>query len=138
MTEQTCHNVFISHIHKHDEELHALTDLLKNNGYEIKDASIDSRKPNNTKNPEYIKAEILAPRIRWAGCFIVLIGKGTSDSEYVAWEIEYAKREGKRIVGVFVRGATDADIPYALERYGDALVGWNTDRVMGAVKGEHN
>lgn len=58
-------NVFISHIHEDDATLQGLKDLLKRNGYEIRDGSIDSSKPNNAIDPDYIKSAILAPRIRW-------------------------------------------------------------------------
>lgn len=66
-------NVFISHVHEDDDALQDLKNLLKNNGYEIRDSSIDSSKPNQAENPDYIKSEILAPRIQWASTMVVLI-----------------------------------------------------------------
>ena len=95
-------NVFISHIHEDDATLKGLRDLLRRNGYEIRDGSIDSSKPNDATNADYIKSEILAPRIRWAGTFIVLISAKTHESRWVDWEIEYAHKQGKRIIGVRV------------------------------------
>src|SRR5687767_125995 len=106
-------NVFISHVHEDDEALPQFKDLLAKNGYEIRDASIDSSKPNDAKNPEYIKSQILAPRIQWAGVVVVLISPDTHKSQYVDWEIEYAAKAGKKIVGVFLRGGKDSDIPKA-------------------------
>lgn len=131
-------NVFISHIHEDDETLAGLKDLLKRNGYEIRDGSIDSSKPNEAANPDYIKSEILAPRIGWAGTFVVLISPDTHESEWVEWEIEYANKQGKRIVGVWAQGAKDSDVPGNLDIYADAVVGWQADRVMDAVTGKIN
>ena len=97
-------NVFISHLHEDDAVLPQLKELLASRGYAIRDASIDSSKPNNAKDEDYIKTQILAPRIQWASAGIVLISPETHTSHYVNWEIEYAAKQGMKTVGVFVRG----------------------------------
>lgn len=134
----TAKNVFISHVHEDDKLLQDLKDLLARNGYDIRDGSIDSSKPNEATNEEYIKSEILAPRIRWANTMVVLISARTHESEYVEWEIDYAHKEDKRIVGVWVQGGQDSDIPKNLDAYADAVVGWQADRVMDAITGKIN
>ena len=131
-------NAFISHVHEDDAVLPELKDLLARNGYEIRDSSIDSSKPNDAKNPEYIKSGILAPRIQWAGVVIVLISPETYTSPWVDWEIEYAAKQDKRIVGVFVRGGKDSDVPKNLEIYADAVVGWDAQSVIDAITGKLN
>ena len=131
-------NVFISHIHEDDATLQGLKDLLRRNGYQIRDGSIDSSKPNDAKNPDYIKSQVLAPRIRWAGTMVVLISDKTHQSQWVDWEIEYAHQQGKRIIGVWDQGAKDSDVPAALDSYADAVVGWQADRVMDAITGNIN
>ena len=98
-------NIFISHVHEDDPVLPDLKKLVGKNGCEIRDASIDSSKPNDAKNESYIKTEILGPRIQWAGTMIVLISPNTHTSEWVNWEIEYAAKQNKRIIGVFAQGA---------------------------------
>ena len=128
-------NVFIPHVHEDDQTLQALKDLLKGNGYEIRDGSIDSSKPNEAKDENYIKTEILAPRIRWASTVVVLISQETHNSKWVDWEIEYAHKQEKRIIGVWSQGSQDADVPANFELYGDACVGWQADRVMDAIEG---
>lgn len=62
-------NVFVSHVHEDDAGLTKLKALLQKNGMTIRDSSINSSNPNNAKSPEYIKNEILAPQINWAGTF---------------------------------------------------------------------
>jgi hypothetical protein len=131
-------NVFISHVHEDDSVLPELKDLLSRQGYEIRDSSIDSSKPNEANDPDYIKSQILAPRIQWAGAIIVLISPDTHTSEWVDWEIEYAAKEDKRIVGVFVRGAQDSDVPKNLDVYADAVVGWSGPSVTDALEGRTN
>lgn len=131
-------NVFISHVHEDDDILPDLKGLLGRSGYQIRDGSIDSSKPNDATNPDYIKTDILAPRIQWASTMIVLISPQTHTSEWVNWEIEYAAKQGKRIVGVYVHGGMDSDIPQALDLYADAVVGWNSDSVIDAITGKNN
>lgn len=128
-------NVFVSHIHEDDEGLGRLKELLAKDGFEIRDASITSDKPNEAANPEYIKDQILAPRIRWASTLIVYITPDTRDSDWVNWEIEYAQKMGKRIVGVWAHGANESNLPDALDTYADAVVGWNSDRIIDAISG---
>ena len=129
-------NVFISHIHKDDDRVRALKDLLKSKGVEVRDGSIDSSKPNAAANEQYIKSNILAPRIDWSGAFIALIGPGTHTSEWVEWEIDYAHKKDKTIIGVWDQGAKDSDLPEGLDKYADAIVGWNGDSIVDALEGK--
>ena len=129
-------NVFISHVHEDDALLPDLKQLIARAGMEVRDGSITSDKPNDAENEQYIKREILAPRIEWASTLVVLITHDTAESWWVNWEIKHAVQLGKRVIGVFAQGATDADIPEELQKCGDAvIVGWRSDRVVDAING---
>lgn len=129
-------NVFISHVHEDDVGLGKLKDLLDKKGMSIRDYSINSENPNTAKSEDYIKAEILAPRIKQSGVLVVYITPGTKDSKYVDWEIEYAQKLGKRIVGVWADGENGCEVPDALNNYADAIVGWTGDRIIDAINGK--
>ena len=131
-------NVFISHIHEDDEGLPRLKDLVARHGMTCRDGSITTGKFNNASNEEYIKYGILKPRIEWAGILVVYISRETRNSDWVDWEIECAHREGKRIVGVWEWGAKGCELPEALKRYADALVGWNGESIVNAINGDSN
>jgi len=130
-------NIFVSHKGEDEKHIEKLKELLSKHGnYEIRDSSIVESEPNNAENPEYIKS-LIRPKIEWAGKVIVLIGKETSSSEWVNWEIEYAAKSGdKNIIGVFLPGSADADIPKSLEKFGYACVTWNSDKITSALGGE--
>lgn len=134
MSEQM-KNVFISHVHEDDGGLADLKSLLAKNGMTIRDSSINSSKPNDASNPDYIKSSILAPQIRWASTFLVYVSPTTKDSEWVNWEIEYAAKQGKRIVGVWEQGAKNCELPAALKELADAVVGWNGNSIIDAIVG---
>ncbi len=137
MSEKT-KNVFISHVHEDDDGLGKLKQLLDKNGLTIRDYSINSDNPNKAKSEDYIKSEILAPRIQNCGTMIVYISGQTKESHYVNWEIEYAQKEGKRIVGVWALGEKGCEVPEALADYADAVVGWNGDNIIDAITGKIN
>lgn len=129
-------NVFISHIHEDDSKLADLKSLLSKSGLEVRDSSINSTKPNEAQDPDYIKYKILAPQIDWASTLVVYVSPNTKDSAWVNWEIEYAAKQGKRIVGVWEQGEADCELPSALEEYHDALVGWHGDSITDAIVSE--
>ncbi len=136
-------HVFISHHHADDAEVTNLTSLLSKSGHDVRNSSIRA-KPANQRRLEQglVKDEtirrLLRMKISWAGTVVVLIGKETHSRPWVNWEIEQANKQGKRIVGVYVRGGTDADVPEAFEKYGSALVGWNSDNIIAAIDGDEN
>ena len=135
MADQT-KNVFISHIHEDDAGLGKIKDLLAKGGMTIRDSSINSSNPNNAKSEDYIKSQILAPQINWAGTLLVYVSPDTKHSNWVNWEIEYAQKLGKRIVGVWEHGAKDCDLPDALNNYADAMVGWTGNSIIDAINGD--
>lgn len=131
-------NVFISHVHEDDKGLGKLKDLLAKNGMTIRDSSINASNPNDAKSPDYIKSQILAPQIQWASTLLVYVSPKTKNSEWVNWEIEYALKLGKRIVGVWEQGANESDLPDALKNYADAvIVGWHGQSIIDAINGKN-
>lgn len=135
--------VFVSHHHADDAEVDNLTSLLTNAGYEIRNSSIRAKPANQRRldrgevSEETIR-RLLRRKISWASRVVVLIGKKTHARPWVNWEIEQANKQGKRIVGVYVRGGTEADIPPALDKYASAIVGWNSGSIMDAMEGKDN
>lgn len=138
MDQSEIKNIFVSHIHEDDHRLTPLTKLAEKHGCEMRDASINSSNPNDATDENYIKYQILAPRIDWASTLVVLITPETKDSKYVQWEIEYAEKQGKRIVGIWDDGEAGCDLPDALEDLADAVVPWNGEKLVDAILGDFN
>lgn len=128
-------NIFISHVHSDDEHVAKMKELLSTHGYDVRDSSITTDKPNEAQSESYIKSEILAPRIKWASTVVVLISPETSASDYVNWETTYGEKQGKRIVGVWIHGDKDCEVPQAAKDYADAIVGWDGERIIDAIEG---
>jgi len=137
-------HVFISHHHKDDAGVDGMTKLLGDAGCQIRNSSIRAFRPENQermKNGKVSDETIrrwLRSKISWAGTVVVLIGKETHSRRWVDWEIEQAFRQGKRIIGVWEHGGTENDIPENLRKYGNALVGWQSERILDAIDGKIN
>lgn len=134
-------HVFISHHHADDAQVSNLTSLLARSGFEIRNSSIRAKPANQRRLEEKRVSDrtikrLLRMKMSWASTVVVLIGKETHNRPWVDWEINLAKELGKRIVGVYERGGTENDKPAAFEKYGDALVAWNSDSVIDAIEGK--
>ena len=114
-------NVFVSHYHEDEQHIKDLKALMGDK-YDMRNSSVTSEKFNRASNPDYIKS-LLRPLISWAGT-------------WVDWEIRQAEQQGKRIIGVYCLGATDADVPDALNEFADAIVGWRKDKIANAIDGD--
>ncbi|MEN5059041.1 TIR domain-containing protein [Sphingobacterium kitahiroshimense] len=134
-------NIFISHHHKDDQSVTDFTRLLAGKDYGIRNSSIRVNQKNQERLekkqiPRKTLERLLTMKMRWASTVIVLIGAKTHSREWVNWEIEQAAKLGKRIIGVFMKGGKDADIPENLEKYGDGLVGWNSNKIIEGLEGK--
>ena len=131
-------NAFISHIHEEEGDVPRLKNLMAEHGIAARNYSITSDKFNNAKKESYIKTQILGPHVKQSGVFIVHVAPDTKNSKWVNWEIEYAHKQEKRIVGIWQRGARGCELPEALQKYADAIVGWNGESIVDAINGNSN
>src|SRR4051794_22235307 len=136
-------HVFISHHHADDAKVDQLTDLLRRRDNDVRNSSVRMKPANQRRMEEgRVKDEtirrLLRMKISWASTVVVLIGKETHSRSWVNWEIEQAAKQGKRIVGVYAYGGTDAEKPEALERYGSAIVAWNANSIIDVIEGKNN
>jgi hypothetical protein len=134
-------NVFISHHHKDDKSVTDFTNLLAGKDYSIRNSSIRVNEKNKERLdkkqiPRKTLERLLSMKMRWAGTVVVLVGSQTHSRKWVNWEIEQAAKQGKRIIGVFMNGGKDSDIPENLEKYGDGLVGWSSKKIIDGLEGK--
>lgn len=136
-------HVFISHHFADDQGVTALTDLLTRRDCDVRNSSIRLKEANRRRLErgevsENTLKRVLRMKISWASAAVVLIGADTHARPWVTWEIETAHRLGKRIVGVYLQGGGEADVPPALAKYASSIVGWNSEAILDAVTGVRN
>jgi hypothetical protein len=133
------HNIFISHIGEDDEHVQGLKQRLTEKNYNVRNFSVDSTNHKDGRRPsDAVIERLLRMRISWSSTLICLIGPDTHKSGWVDYEIEQAKDQGKRIVGVYIHGcANDVKLPEAFKKYGGTPLGWNSlEKLGGAIEGE--
>lgn len=129
-------NLFVSHKGEDESRIDDFKRLMERKDYDFRDSSIKESEPNRANDEEYIKSRYLRPAIDWAGTIVVLIGQNTHKSDWVNWEIDYAQRKGKKIIGVFLPGEKNAIIPRSLQDYADSIVGWNSEKIDEAIRND--
>ena len=133
------HNIFISHFGKDDEHVQRLKERLIDQGYNIRNSSIDSTKHRPVRPSDAVIARLLRRGISWAGTFICLIGENTHTRNWVNYEIRQAHIQGKNIVGIYMHGCKNSvELPEAFKRYGRTLLGWNSLDKLGAAMAGKN
>lgn len=136
-------NVFISHHHRDDAHVDRFRNLMGRSRYDYRNSSIRAKPANQRRLATGLVKEstirrLLRMKMHRASTVVVLVGEKTASRRWVNWEIEEANRLGRRIVGVYLHGGTESDVPKALDEYGDALVCWNTKSIADAVEGRSN
>ena len=133
------HNIFISHHGKDDEHVQRLKQRLRDQGYNIRNGSIDSTKHRPVRPSDPVIARLLRKGISWAGTFICLIGEETHTRKWVNYEIRQAYVQGKNIVGLYLHGCKNSvELPEAFKRYGGTPLGWNSLDKLGAAMAGKN
>lgn len=132
-------NIFISHHGKDDEHVQQLKKRLKDKGYDVRNSSVDSTKHQERRPSDETIKKDLRDGIGWAGTFICLIGEDTHTRDWVDFEIEQAYKQGKKIVGIYIHGCSEAvKLPEKLEKYRSAIIGWNSlDKLVDILDGKH-
>ena len=54
----------------------------------------------------------------------------------VNWEIEYAQQCQKKIIGVYIQGEKDSELPEALKDYAESCVGWNAEKIDEVIRND--
>ena len=133
-------NIFISHYGKDDEHVQSLKDRLNNQGYNVRNFSVDSTNHKDGRKPtDEVVERLLKMRISWSSTFICLIGPRTHTREWVNDEIKWAHEQGKKIIGIYTHGNKDtATLPEAFKEIEANAIGWNSiDKLGDIISGEN-
>nr|BDT35129.1 TIR domain-containing protein [Myxococcus sp. MH1] len=131
-------NHIVTQAQPNDAVPQELRELLRGNGYVLQAMQGEDSVPVSTGTTPHINGVLLVRRATGADVLLVLISPGASTKAQVNQEIERAKKQGLRIVGVYVNGGQESDIPTGFQMYGDALVGCLADHVIDAICGRIN
>ncbi len=120
--------VFISYYKGDKKYIGRLKEIIKaSTGWKLKSYPIDIGKENNASHEGYI-----SKKMERASAVIRLIGPETHRRKFVNWEIEHASKEGKKIIGVFLK-KLDVPLPSGIEDHADAIIDWDPRKIIKAI-----
>ncbi|MFN7022154.1 MAG: TIR domain-containing protein [Phycisphaerales bacterium] len=124
------YKVFISHAWKYNEDYNRIVKFLNEAPNFIwENLSVPEHDP--IKNSEQLTYELNA-QMRPANVFLILAGMYVAHSDWIQYEINFARRIGRPIIGIRPWGAVN--MPLAVQMGADEIVGWNTDTIVSAIR----
>jgi len=123
------YKVFISHSWGYSEEYYRMENLLASvPNFRWENLSVPMHDPVSNQDTEYE----LRNQMRDAHVFLILGGMYVAHSEWIEFEIEFARRIGRPIIGVQPWGSQC--IPRIIQRAAMEIVGWNSISVVNAIR----
>lgn len=125
--------VFLSFVEEDLRLFNLFSGLAKNQNNSLEFSNHSVKVPFNSQNAEYIRQEI-SKKINLVSVLVCLVGYTTHTSNWVAWEIETAKKLGKGIVGVRLHSNNRDVIPQVLQNSCHYIVDWNIIDIVDAIE----
>lgn len=124
--------LFISHSWSYSERYTSMVNLLNNRLYfSWNNYSVPVDKGFDPMSKFQLK-EQLRLQIRPVNCVIIIGGMWTNHSDWIQFEMDFAKEIGKPVLGVRPRGARI--MPAAVSVGSDKIVSWNADSIVAGVR----
>lgn len=126
------YRVFISHAWRYHDAYSRVLSLLQNaRNFEFRNYSVPTDRRYPRMSVSQLTEEIRS-QIRPVQVVLVLAGIYVSHSDWIQFEIDFASELRKPIVGIQPWGSTNTP-RYVTER-AVAVVGWNTDSIVTAIR----
>lgn len=124
------YKIFISHSWKYSDEYWRLVSLLHDApNFTWENLSVPENHPiHDSRELEYE----LNNRLRPASVFLVLAGMYCAHSDWIDYEIHFARRIGRPIIGIQPWGSLVT--PVAVQNAAREVVGWNTASIVSAIR----
>jgi hypothetical protein len=124
------YSVFICHDWEYSPEYTRVCEFLDGApNFRWENRSVPEHDP--LANDETLQYE-LRNQIRPADVMLVCAGMYTAHSEWMDWEMAFARRIGKPIIGVIPWG--NRRVPVAVQKNATDTVGWNTSTIVAAIR----
>ena len=124
------YKVFISHAWAYNDDYYRLEQMLNSaSNFDWENLSVPRHDP--ILSSSQLEAR-LHDQMRPASVFLILSGMYVSQSDWIQYEINFARRIGRPIIGIRPWGSQM--IPEAVQRGASEIVGWNTESIVTAIR----
>lgn len=126
------YNLFISHVWAHNEEYYSVVNRLNAApNFQWHNLSVPQHDPLHFGNTEHL-AKLLRDQMRPAHAFIILGGMYAAHSGWIEFEVDFARRIGRPIIGVMPWG--NERMPRIVQDNATTIVGWQAGSIVQAVR----
>ncbi len=130
----TTYNLFISHSWSYGDAYENLVDLLDAKPYfRYKNYSVPKDDPIHRVGSDRELRNAIREKIRPTSCVLILAGVYATYSKWINIEIDLAQEMGKRIIAIEPWGSERTSS--VVKNAADKVVKWNTDSIVGAIRG---
>lgn len=124
------YKVFISHAWKYSDNYNRIVRFLSEApNFTWRNLSVPEHDP--IESSEKLTAR-LNDQMRPANVFLILGGMYVAHSDWIQYEINFARRIGRPIIGIRPWGSERT--PDAVTNAAKEIVGWNTDSIVSAIR----
>jgi hypothetical protein len=124
------YNVFISHAWDYHGDYYRVVTFL-NDAPNFSWTNLSVPRHDPILDSEGLSKE-LHNQMRPAHVFLILSGMYVAHSDWIQYEINFARRIGRPIIGI--RPWASAVVPVAVQNGADEIVGWNSASIVGAIR----
>jgi hypothetical protein len=123
------YQVFISHAWHRSDDYHRIVQFLdETRNFRWINLSVPEHDPMSGSDLAYEVRNQMRP----ADVFVIIAGMYVAHSGWIDFELSFARRIGRPIVGVWRRGSQR--LPQAIQRAAEDVVGWNGASIVRAIR----
>ena len=123
------YNVFISHAWTYSEDYYKIVQFLNEAAnFSWRNLSV----PTHDRLPTAELEARLRDQMRPADVFLIIGGMYAAHSDWIDFELTFARRIGRPVVGVQKWGSER--MPVAIQRAAKEISGWSTVGIVGSIR----
>lgn len=123
------YKVFISHAWDYSDDYYRVAKFLDEApNFQWQNLSVPTHDRLSNEDLEYQ----LRNQMRPADVFLIIAGMYVAHSDWIDFELNFARRTGRPIIGIQKWGSER--IPVAIQNAATDIVGWSTTGIVGAIR----
>lgn len=123
------YRVFISHSWDYGYDYERVVRFLyEARNFRWENLSVPEHDPLQSDDLAYL----LRNQMRPADIFLIIAGMYAAHREWIDFEMSFARRIGRPIIGIIKRGSER--VPVAIQKVATEIVGWNGNSIVGAIR----
>lgn len=127
------YNLFISHAWAYNESYYRLERMLNDAAnFQWHNLSVPEHDGLHVYTDQQLQ-QGLANQMHPADAFLIISGMYANHSQWIEYEISYARRIHKPVIAIRPWGSER--MPTYIQNHATEIVGWNTDSIVAAIRG---